>query len=92
MRFGSRVAAAAVVLFVPLMAANAQNAGKTLAMDFRMTSAVQGAPDTGVIVGHAVGTADKMRLELSMKGAGAKNVTPITDSVVRMIVRTAERP
>ena len=86
MRFGSRVAAAAVVAFVPLMAANAQNAGKTLAMDFRMTNSVQGTPDTGVIVGHAIGTADKMRLDLNMKGAGAKNVTPITDSTVRMIV------
>jgi hypothetical protein len=85
MRFASRVAAA-VVAFVPLMSANAQNAGKTLAMDFRMTSAVQGTPDTGVIVGHAIGTADKMRLDLTMKGAGAKNVTPITDSAVRMIV------
>jgi hypothetical protein len=68
------------------MSANAQNAGKTLAMDFRMTNSVQGTPDTGVIVGHAIGTADKMRLDLTMKGAGAKNVTPITDSAVRMIV------
>jgi hypothetical protein len=85
MRFASRVAAAAVA-FVPLAYANAQTAGKTLAMDFRMTNAVQGTPDTGVIVGHAIGTADKMRLDLTMKGAGAKNVTPITDSAVRMIV------
>ena len=85
MRFVSRVAAAAVA-FVPFAYANAQTAGKTLAMDFRMTNAVQGTPDTGVIVGHAIGTADKMRLDLTMKGAGAKNVTPITDSAVRMIV------
>jgi hypothetical protein len=85
MRFVSRLAAAAFA-FVPLAYANAQTAGKTLAMDFRMTSAVQGTPDTGVIVGHAIGTADKMRLDLTMKGAGAKNVTPITDSAVRMIV------
>jgi hypothetical protein len=85
MRFASRVAAAAVA-FVPFAYANAQTAGKTLAMDFRMTNAVQGTPDTGVIVGHAIGTADKMRLDLTMKGAGAKNLTPITDSAVRMIV------
>lgn len=85
MRFVSRVAAAAVA-FVPFAYANAQTAGKTLAMDFRMTNAVQGTPDTGVIVGHAIGTADKMRLDLTMKGAGAKNLTPITDSAVRMIV------
>jgi len=54
-------------------------------MDFRMTNAVQGMPDTGVIVGHAVGTADKMRLDVSMKGANAR-VTPLTDSAVSMIV------
>jgi hypothetical protein len=85
MRFASRVAVAAVAVFAPLMYADAQNAGKTLAMDFRMTNTVQGTPDTGVIIGHAVGTADKMRLDLSMKGATAK-VTPIADSVVSMIV------
>jgi hypothetical protein len=81
MRFASRVAAAAVVVFAPLMNADAQTAGKTLAIDFRMSNSVQGTPDTGVIVGHAIGTADKMRLDLTMKGASAK-VTPISDSTV----------
>jgi hypothetical protein len=85
MRFASRVAAAAVVVFAPLMNADAQTAGKTLAIDFRMNNSVQGTPDTGVIVGHAIGTADKMRLDLTMKGASAK-VTPISDSTVSMIV------
>ena len=85
MRFASRVALVAVVVFAPLMNADAQTAGKTLAIDFRMSNSVQGTPDTGVIVGHAIGTADKMRLDLSMKGASAK-VTPIADSAVSMIV------
>ena len=85
MRFASRAAIAAMLVSAPLSAAVAQNAGKTLAMDFRMTSSVQGMPDTGVIVGHAVGTTDKMRLDLAMKGAAAK-VTPIADSAVSMIV------
>lgn len=85
MRFASRVAVAAVVVFAPLMHADAQTAGKTLAIDFRMSNSVQGTPDTGVIVGHAIGSADKMRLDLSMKGASAK-VTPIADSTVSMIV------
>jgi hypothetical protein len=76
---------AAVVVFVPLAYADAQTAGKTLAMDFRMSNSVQGMPDTGVIVGRAIGTADKMRLDLTMKGASAK-VTPIADSAVSMIV------
>jgi hypothetical protein len=85
MRFASRVAVTAVVVLAPLMNADAQTAGKTLAIDFRMSNSVQGTPDTGVIVGHAIGTADKMRLDLSMKGASAK-VTPIADSTVSMIV------
>jgi hypothetical protein len=85
MRFASRATLAAVVVFAPLMYADAQTAGKTLAMDFRMTSSVQGTPDTGLIVGHAIGTADKMRLDLSLKGAGLK-ITPIADSIVSMIV------
>ncbi len=85
MRFASCVAVTAVVVFAPLMNADAQTAGKTLAIDFRMSNSVQGTPDTGVIVGHAIGTADKMRLDLSMKGASAK-VTPIADSTVSMIV------
>jgi hypothetical protein len=74
-----------MIVLAPLSSAVAQNAGKNLAMDFRMTSSVQGTPDTGVIVGHAVGNADKMRLDLTMKGS-ASRVTPLADSVVSMIV------
>jgi hypothetical protein len=66
--------------------ASAQNAGKTLAMDFRTTVTIQGTPDTGVITGHAVGTADKMRLDVKMKGTNAQ-VSPLaSDSTVSMIV------
>jgi hypothetical protein len=85
MRFVSRATVATMIVFAPLMHADAQNAAKTLAMDFRMTNSVQGTPDTGVVVGHAVGTSDKMRLDLSMKGAGAR-LTPLADSAVSMIV------
>ncbi|MDQ6870699.1 MAG: hypothetical protein M3037_01655 [Gemmatimonadota bacterium] len=85
MRFAPRLAIAATLVFVPLSSGVAQNAGKTLAMDFRMSNSVEGKPDTGVIVGHATGTSDKMRLDLTMKGAGAR-VTPLADSVVSMIV------
>lgn len=85
MRFTPGAVVAAMLVFAPLSAAVAQNAGKNLVMDFRMTSSVQGTPDTGVIVGHAVGTADKMRLDMTLKGA-ATRVTPIADSVVSMIV------
>jgi hypothetical protein len=85
MRFPSRLASATALVFAPLSYAHAQNAGKNLAMDFRMTNSVQGAPDSGVIVGHAVGAADKLRLDITTKGASAQ-VSPLADSVVSMIV------
>lgn len=85
MRFASRLPAAAALVLAPLSYAHAQNAGKTLAMDFRTTISVQGTPDTGVIVGHAVGSADKMRLDVLMKGSNAR-VSPLGDSAVSMIV------
>jgi len=66
--------------------ASAQNAGKTLAMDFRTTVTIQGIPDTGVITGHGVVTADKMRLDVKMKGTSAQ-VSPLaSDSAVSIIV------
>jgi hypothetical protein len=85
MRFASRLAGAAALVLAPLSYAHAQNAGKTLAMDFRTIISVQGRPDTGVIVGHAVGTAEKMRIDVSMKGSGTP-VGPVADSSVSMIV------
>lgn len=85
MRFASRLACAAALVLGPLSYAHAQNAGKTLAMDFRTTIAVQGTPDTGVIVGRAVGTADKMRLDVLTKGSNAR-VSPLADSAVSMIM------
>ena len=48
---------------------------------------VQGAPDTGVITGHAVGTSEKMRLDVKMKGAPApRSARWPPDSMVTMIV------
>jgi hypothetical protein len=86
MRFASRLAGAAALVLAPMSYASAQNAGKTLAMDFRTSVTVQGQPDTGVITGHAVGTADKMRLDVKMKGTSAQ-VSPLaSDSTVTMIV------
>ncbi len=86
MRFASRLAGAAALVLAPMSYASAQNAGKTLAMDFRNTVIIQGNPDTGVITGHAVGTADKMRLDVIMKGMSAQ-VSPLaSDSTVSIIV------
>src|SRR3954469_17398707 len=80
-----RVLGAVALVLAPFSKICAQNAGKTLAIDFRTTVAVQGSPDTGVIVGHAIGTADKMRLDVSMKGSNAQ-VSPLADSSISMIV------
>jgi hypothetical protein len=85
MRLASRLAGAIGLVLVPISSAVAQNAGKTLALDFRQTVAVQGAPDTGLIVGHVLGTAAKMRLDISMKGSHAQ-VSPLADSNITMLV------
>ena len=90
MRLVLRVASIAALISTPIPFLQAQGAGKTLAIDFRTTIAVEGTPDTGLIVGHAVGGASKMRLDVSMKGANA-HVSPIADSAVTMIVTDSGR-
>ena len=82
MRFASRLIGGALFTIAPLTL-TAQNAGKTLAMDFRTTIAVQGTPDTAVMVGQAVGSLDKMRLDVT--GSAAK-VSPMMSDSVSMIV------
>ncbi len=84
MSFHSRLVAGALFALAPLSQINAQNAGKTLAMDFRATVSVQGQPDTSVIIGHAVGNSDKMRLDV--KGAPSQRSNLTSDSVVTMVV------
>src|SRR5436853_7140684 len=64
MSFSSRLVAGALFALAPLSYTNAQNTGKILAMDFRTTVSVQGTPDSAVMSGYAVGTADKMRLDV----------------------------
>jgi hypothetical protein len=84
MSISSRLVAGALFAFAPLSYCNAQNAGKTLAMDFRTTVSVQGTPDSAVMFGHAVGTAEKMRLEVR---GSADKVSPLGgDTVITMIV------
>jgi hypothetical protein len=86
MRFVLRLAGAAVAL-APLSFVNAQSvpktpvvvtpsAAKNLAMDFRTIVTTQGMPDTGVIQGHAIGSSDKLRMDLTMKGPGAQ-ISPL---------------
>ncbi|MEO8579434.1 MAG: hypothetical protein ABI469_04235 [Gemmatimonadales bacterium] len=84
MSLASRLSSTAVFVLAPLSYANAQTAGKTLAMDFRTTVSVQGAPDTSVMLGHAVGSPDKMRLDV--KGTGTPLSPLASDSLVSMIV------
>jgi hypothetical protein len=86
MRFSSRLASASALVLAPLTFARAQDAGKNLALDFRTTVVVQGKPDTSVIMGHAVGTAGKMRVDVKMKGSGAAMGMLSSDGEVSMIV------
>jgi hypothetical protein len=76
MRSISGIAAVVALALAPLSSISAQTAGKNLAMDFRTTVIVAGMPDTGLIQGHAVGSADKMRMDLTLKGPGAQ-VSPV---------------
>ena len=73
MKFTSRLVSASALVLAPLSYGQAQEAGKNLALDFRNTIVVSGMTDTSVLTGHAVGTADKMRLDVKMKmqGTGA---------------------
>jgi hypothetical protein len=86
MRFILRIASAALAL-APLSYITAQavtkspvvvspSAAKNLAMDFRTIVTTSGMPDTGVIQGHAIGSSDKLRMDLTMKGPGAQ-VSPL---------------
>src|ERR1700741_308474 len=84
MSFHSRLVAGALFALAPVSQINAQTAGKTMALDFRATVSVQGQPDTSIIVGHAVGNGDKMRLDV--KGAPSHGSNLTSDSVVTMVV------
>ena len=88
LRFASAAFALAPLSFIaaqtsaaPVVAPKASIAptaatGKNLAMDFRTMVITQGVADTGVIQGHAVGSADKLRMDITMKGPGAQ-VSPL---------------
>jgi hypothetical protein len=86
MRFASRLASTLALAVAPLTYAQAQEAGKNLALDFRTTVVVDGKPDTGVITGHAVGTADRMRLDVKMQGSGSDVGMLSSQGEVSMIV------
>jgi hypothetical protein len=88
MRFSSRLVSASALALVPITSAHAQDAGKSLALDFRNTIVVAGMPDTSILTGHAVGTADKMRVDVKMKvqGTGAPVGLLASQGEVSMIV------
>ncbi|MDP9201227.1 MAG: hypothetical protein M3P26_04765 [Gemmatimonadota bacterium] len=86
MRLFSRLLSVSALVVAPISYAHAQDAGKNLALDFRTTVVVQGRPDTGVITGHAVGTADKMRVDVKMIGSGAAVGMLASQGEVSMIV------
>lgn len=81
-----------VCLAIPMsLAAGQAGSGKNLAEDFRVTTSVVGMPDTMLIMGHVVGSSDKMRIDLTTMGPNAK-VSPITaDGPISMIVTDSGR-
>ena len=86
MSLTSRALSCALIAVAPIAAISGQTPTKNLAIDFRTTITVQGQPDTGIIIGHAIGSSDKIRMDLTMKGTGSQ-VTPLaTDGVMTMIV------
>lgn len=88
MKCYSRLASASALVLAPLSYGQAQEAGKNLALDFRTTIVVSGMTDTSVLTGRAVGTADRMRLDLKMKmqGTGTAVGMLANDGEVSMIV------
>ena len=85
MNFRARALGCALV-FAPFGAVSAQAANKNLAIDFRTTVIVQGRPDTGVIIGHAIGSSDKVRMDLKMQGSGAAPSPLSSDGSMSMIL------
>ena len=86
MRFAFRVACASALVLAPIPLCHAQNAGKSLALDFRNSIIVTGMADTSVLTGHAVGTSDKMRVDVKMQGAGPAMGMLANQGEVSMIV------
>src|SRR5947209_620483 len=74
------------LILAPVAAIGAQSPNQNLAIDFRTTVTTSDQPDTGVIVGHAVGSADKVRMDLTMKGAGAQTTPLAADGTMSMIL------
>ena len=90
MRSTTRLAVIALLTPVSFAAGQAPP-GKNLAEDFRVTSTVQGMADTMMIMGHVVGSNDKMRIDLTTMGPNAQ-VSPITAAgPISMIVTDSGR-
>jgi hypothetical protein len=86
MRFALRLLSVSAFVLAPASYVHAQNAGKNLALDFRTTVVVQGTPDTGVITGHAVGSGDKMRVNVRVEGSGPAVGMLASEGELSMIV------
>lgn len=70
--------------------AEAQVAGKDLALDFRTSTFMEGSPDSGVMTGHIVGSGSKLRIDIATDGG--RSPTPLaTEGPVSMIVSDSGR-
>ena len=87
--FAFRLAGTAALALLPAVA-EAQVAGKDLALDFRTSTSMEGMADSGVLTGHIVGSGSKVRIDMATDGG--RSPTPLaTEGPVSMIVSDSGR-
>lgn len=69
-----------------LSLANAQAPAKMLSEDFRLVTTIKGSTDTSIIIGHAVGSPARMRIEVTTSGNNSLNSPMMASGKVGMIV------
>lgn len=82
----TKLTVALLTLFATPFVLAAQNRGQNLSEDFRVTTTLEGSNDTAFISGHAIASADKLRMDVTTRGENAR-VSPLGASdKVGMIV------
>jgi hypothetical protein len=90
-RFGPRANRALLISILMLCStvlslATAQAPAKTLSEDFRVVTTINGSTDTSLVLGHAVGSPARMRIEVTTSGHNPINSPIAASGKVGMIV------
>lgn len=76
-----------LILASPLLSlATAQVPAKTLSEDFRLVTTINGSTDTSIVIGHAVGSPARMRIDVTTRGDNSLNSPIMSSGKVGMIV------